>query len=270
MKHQVWKLLLVSLLAVPAVCFAGRFAGQDRHEAEVKLQASTFQDVLNQLFGTSTAGGLLNGNGPFEFRAENVMLTTQQVQDFFAPATPGSKDLAALVAAVEKIPGAEVRIEGFANGTPFELKIEGAEVKLEGLVLTQTQFNSLVSELQVAGLREGKIEAVVNGHGVEVKLENGMRQIERVDDRHRHERRDRDEEQAEHEDHGDRDHRDRDRHDIAKAARLDGTVTERMGRPEKAERVERMERVEKIERIERPERPERPEHPERPERPGHH
>jgi len=261
--------LLIALIASALFLYSPKItAGQQvRQEVEVQLQAPTLQDVLNQLFGTPGMPGLLSGNQPFEFRAGNLMLTPQQAQNFFVPVSPTGMDFAALVAAVERLPGAEVKIEGFVNGAPFEFKVEAGEVKFEGLVLTQAQLSSLLDRLlMIPGIREVKIEALVNGQPVEVKIENKAREIEKLKngahaEHARHEARGRDRErqqrermQAEHaEKRGDRARMEQPAR-IDKAGRVG--MTERIRRPERVERVERVERIERPERIERIERPE--------------
>lgn len=239
LQFSSWGLVVLSCLFSLQVVRAD----QDRHRGvEVNLRTATLQDILDQLFGTGTTPGLLNGNQPFELRAENVMLTPQQAQNFFFPTTPATMDFATIVADVEKIPGAELKIEGVLNGAPFELKIERGEVKVEGLVLTQDQLNALVNQLQAtAGVREVKVEALVNGKLVEVKIENGEEKIEHA--RHRGER------------HGRQEARGRDRNDKAEHAH-------------DAEHMRHHDRVERVERVDRHDRPERPERPERMGGPG--
>jgi hypothetical protein len=265
------------LLWISAVLllYPGSIAGQATGQpAEVKLKAVGFQEVLNRLFGTAGMDGLLKGNQPFELRAKDVDLTPQQAEKFL---TPNGMDIAALAAAVQKLPGTEVKIEGLVNGAPFELKVEAGEIKLEGLALTQTQLDSLFDRLQmIQGIREVKIEALVNGQRVEVKLEGNEREIEREGREHHRA------EKARHEGH-DRDHKAEtgERVEVEHEVEREGHErVEHHGRMDKAERVEitdhlrGSEKIERVERmIERPERIEKVEHPEKPERierSGHH
>jgi len=269
------------LLWISAVLllYPGSIAGQATGQpAEVKLKAVGFQEVLNRLFGTAGMDGLLKGNQPFELRAEDVDLTPEQAKNFFTPSN-GMMDIAALAAAVQNLPGTEVKIEGLVDGAPFELKVEAGEIKLEGLALTQRQLDSLFDRLQmIQGIREVKIEALVNGQRVEVKLEGNEREIEREGREHHRA------EKARHEGH-DRDHKAEagERVEVEHEVEREGHErVEHHGRMDKAERVEitdhfrgseKIERVERMEKIERPERIEKVEHPEKPERierSGHH
>lgn len=152
---------------------------------------------------------------------------------------------------------------------PFEAKVEAGQVKIEGLSVTQDQFSALLSNLQAAaGLREFKVEAVVNGKLMEAKFENeGGRIRTRIeasrsgrseDRRHRGEsgtsadlNSDRARDRGRDLDHSLRG-RDRAEHE---RERIEGT--QRPERIERSGRVERIERTERQDRIERSQRPER-------------
>src|SRR6266496_3214215 len=165
--------LVLTLIASPHVW------SQSQSSDEINLQGSTLPQIQDRLFGP---GGLLSPSGPREVHVRGVVLTPQQAQTFFLGT--GSRDFTALVTAIEQAPGRPVRLQGVvetpaAGGTvsrvPFEAKVAGREVKIEGLSLTQAQFDSLVSSLQgVSGLREFKVEAMVDGKRVEAKFENGV------------------------------------------------------------------------------------------------
>ena len=295
MKHrQKFQLLSLSavviLLLYPPVLWS-----QSLRPAEVNLRGANLAEVQDRLSGPN---GLLNQNQPFELKAQNVVLTPRQAQDFFAPAsgaqTPTSgTDFATLVGKIQQLPGTEVRIRGVveAPGTagtvqriPFDAKIEAGEVKIKGLSLTQAQFDSLVSRLQAtAGTRELKVEALVDGRRVETKFENeGGKLRTKVETRGREEERrhrgehgtsatinnDRATDQGKDFDHEVRG-RDRavlERERVERRERGERPEREGVERREKVDRVERPERVDRAERPERVERPERPERLERPER----
>jgi hypothetical protein len=145
---------------------------------DVKLNGPDLQTVLDQLFGTPTSTGLLDGTKHFELRAENVVVTPQQADMFFVPSSTNPQDISDLIAKAEAIKGAELKISGSIDGAPFDLKLEGKEVKAEGLVLTQTEFDALIAQLKTtAGLREAKIEATVDGQLKIAKLENMAGQV---------------------------------------------------------------------------------------------
>ncbi len=269
MRRKQASTLLLWISAV-LLLYPGGIAGQTTPQlAEVKLKAVGFQEVLNRLFGTTGMPGLLNGTQPFEFRAEDLDLNAQQTGNFFTASN--GMDIAALAAAVQKLPGTELKIEGLANGVPFELKVEAGEIKLEGLNLTQTQLDSLFNRLQmIQGIREVKLEALVDGQRVEVKLEGNEREIEREGREHHRA------EKARHEGH-DRDHKAEAgerlevEHEVEREGHERVEMTDHVRGSEKIERVEtRVERIEKIEHPERIEKIEHPEKPERIERSGHH
>jgi len=216
---------------------------------EVKLEGPDFQVVLDQLFGSTTSDGLLQGTKSFELRAENVILTPQQADMFFVPSSTNTRDISDLIAKAEAIKGTELKISGSIDGGPFDLKLSGKQVKAEGLILTQAEFDTLISQLQITpGLHEAKIEANVDGQLKVAKLENipGRVKIEN------------------------RDFHGKDSHPVSHVEPLsdkskDDTrpaLSERSDhdvRPEKLEKIERPEKVEKIERPDKVERIERPE-----------
>lgn len=216
---------------------------------DVKLDGPTLQELVDQLFGTATTDGLLDGTQHFEFRAENVVLTEAQAALFFAPSPTNPADLTDLIAAAEGIKGANLRIEGTLDGDPFELKIAGKEVKAEGLVLTQAEFDALIAELKgIAGLKQVKIEATVDGKLLVLKMENTPGRV-RIED---HSVRGKD---AHLESASRGPGSDKGKPDARLTSSTRGERPERLEkieRPEKLERIERPERLEKIERIERP------------------
>jgi hypothetical protein len=203
---------------------------------QVKLEGVPFQQVLDQLFGTTANAGLLAGKQRFELRAEDVTLTSDQARNFLVPSSANNADIADLVSAARQIRGAQVKIEGLADGTPFEFKLAGREVKLEGLNLTQAELDSLVQQLKgITELREVKIESLVDGKPMEVKIENRAGRV-KVEDREGQ-------------------NHDRERHDKEALHDADDDhvrehASTRIERPEKNEKIER---VDKVERIERPE-----------------
>jgi hypothetical protein len=248
--------LFAVLVGIGAILISGPASAQvqDTKVQDVKLEGSDFQVVLDQLFGSATSDGLLQGTKRFDLRAENVVLTPQQADMFFVPSSTNPEDISDLIAKAEAIKGTELKISGSIDGAPFDLKLSGKEVKAEGLVLTQAEFDALISQLQATtGLHEAKIEANVDGQLKVAKLENipGRVKIEN------------------------RDFHGKDPHpaphvepltDKSKSdARL--SVTDRTDHPEKVEKVERPEKVEKIERPEKIERVERPDKVDRIERP---
>ena len=248
--------LLVGIIAIP---MSGHVNAQvqDTKPQDIKLEGPDFQAVLDQLFGTSSSDGLLQGTTRFELRAENVVITPQQADMFFNASTTNSEDISDLIAKAEAIKGTELKISGTIDGKPFDLKMEGKEVKAEGLVLTQVEFDALIAQLKATtGLREAKIEATVDGQMKIAKLENMAGHV-KIENRDLHGKDRHPETHVEvHTDKSKSDVRssfsDRSEHDV---------------RPEKIEKVERPEKVEKIERPEKIERVERPDKTERVERP---
>jgi len=210
---------------------------------EVKLDGVPFQQVLDRLFGTASTPGLLGANQRFELRAGDVTLTREQEQSFFVPSAANTADIADLVTAAEQVRG-RVKIEGLVDGAPFELKVSGREVKLEGLNLTQAQLDSLVGQLKgISGLREAKIESIVDGRRMEIKIENRAG-VMKVEDRERHSG-------AAHVHEADDDHGQR-----ASNQNRGPERSASLERPEKIEKLEKNERVDRVEKLERIERPE--------------
>jgi hypothetical protein len=115
---------------------------------------------------------------------------------------------------------------------------------LEGLNLTQAQMDSLVGQLKgISGLREAKIESIVDGRLMEVKIENRAG-VMKVEDRERHNA-------AAHVHEADDDHERR-----ASSQNRGPGGSASFERPEKIEKLEKNERVERVEKVERIERPE--------------
>ena len=246
---------MVFAFAILMTVAPGKAQAQD-----VRLDGSDLQVVLDQLFGTTDADGLLEGTRPFQLHADNVVMTEAQASMFFSPTAENPADISDLILKAEAIKGAELKIEGSMAGEPFELKLSGKQAKIEGLVLTQAEFDALVAELRASpGLHEAKIEATVDGELLVAKLQNVPGRVK-----------------IEH--HG---FTDEGPHPVplgdAKSGKRTSDVRmalvdrdkglERSGRPEKLERVERPERVEKMERPEKIERVERPVKIEKIERP---
>ena len=227
---------------------------QDVKPQDVKLESPDFQVVLDQLFGSSSSDGLLQGTTRFELHAENVVLTPQQADLFFVPSSTNSQDISDLIAKAEAIKGTELKISGSIDGAPFDLKLSGKQVKAEGLVLTQAEFDALIAQLQATtGLHEAKIEAYVDGQLKVAKLENipGRVKIENRDV------------------HGKESHPVPHVEPLTDKGKSDArlSVTDRAEHTEKVEKVERPDKVEKIERPEKIERVERPDKVDRIERP---
>jgi hypothetical protein len=254
---------------------------ETEHEAtQIELEGVPFQQVLDQLFGTSETTGLLNGEGPFVLRAEDIVLTSEQAQNFFSPTSPSEADFVALITAAEELRGKQIRIEGLVDGEPFEFMLSGRQIKLEGISLTQAELDALVADLQaIPGLHEAKIEATLDGELTVVKLQNvpGRVKIEvrdhdedlddDIEEIHESENRGRGSENHERSEHaelaeGNREHAS-EHTELAEGNREHGSIerTERMEKVDKVERVERTERPEMHERVERTERIERIERP---------
>lgn len=292
------------LLLAAFVIYPSTLSAQSIEPAiEVDLRGVNFTAVTDRLFGT---GGLLNQNQPFELKAENVVLTPAQVQSFFFQAvSPGGSgagttvtggfvpaDFATFVEKVQQLPGTEIKLKGFIevpgnmgviDRRPFEAKVEKGEVKIEGVPLTQDQLNSLFSRLRgIAGLREVKIESLVNGQLMEAKFEReGSRVQIKVEPKEGLaarlgggvERRGKGQEGTSASINNERardmgkdlDHSIRGR-ERASLERERGTRSERIERIERGEKIERPERAERAERAERVERPGRIERVEKPER----
>jgi len=220
---------------------------------EVVLENPDFQVVLDQLFGSTTSDGLLQGTKHFELRAENVVMTPEQADMFFIPSSTNPADISDLIAKAETIKGAELKISGSVDGAPFDLKLSGKQVKAEGLVLTQAEFDALIAQLQATtGLHEAKIEATVDGQLKVAKLENVAGRV-KIENRDLHGKEPRPVPHVE---------------PLSGTGKPDaGGISDHTARPEKIEKVGRPEKIEKIERPEKIERVERPEKVERIERP---
>lgn len=184
-------------------------------KTSLTLNNPDWQTVVDSLFGTLENDGLLEGKGPFQLRAEGITLTSTQAEFFTAIDSPQS--LSALIEAAESLRG-NIRMEGTIDGEPFELKLAGRELKIEGLNLTEAQREALVAELSgISGLKEMKIQAVVDGRMTVTKYQGGHEKLE-IRDRVRPNR-------------------------------------ERLDRPQKPEIArERVERPARMEKTERPER----------------
>jgi hypothetical protein len=270
MKRTQSTILLWSLVA--ALVFFPRLGpGQDAPETpemeietdpeaiKVDLEGVLFQQVLDQLFGTPETAGLLSGEQPFVFHAEDIVLTPEEFESFFGSDPASTTSFAALVAGFEEMRGGNVMIEGSVEGSPFEFKIAGRQLKLEGINLTQAELDALVASLQsLPGLHEAKIEATVDGQPVDIHLQNRAGNL-RIEDRVRHE-----EDDTEVEDSPERENRGRgsEQHEQAEMRRHD--LEHRADRSERIERTEARpdhgpERVERVEMTEHPDRIERPE-----------
>jgi hypothetical protein len=145
----------------------------------VILKEPTWQAVLDKLFGTPESG-LLDGKKAFDFRAEDVKLTTDQSAGFFTFSTASAANLAALIEAAEALHG-QIRMEGTIDGKPFEFKLAGREIKIEGLNLTAAERERLSNELRgISGLREAKIDALVDGKATTIVIAGGKERISLV------------------------------------------------------------------------------------------
>lgn len=208
---------------------------------EFRSSSESLQEVL-----TDTAG-LLSRDEPFEFKAEKLVISSEQVQEFLSSSS-GNISLGSLASAIRDLPGTELKFAGLIDGSPFEAKFEPGEIKLEGLQLSQDQFNALVDQLKsIPGVHEAKAEVVVDGKPVEVKVENGISRV-RAEDRTGDDRR----------------HRNRGRENSGRDDSLerhgrhhDGDRLERNDRMERHDRSGRGDRIERVERVEDSERPER-------------
>jgi hypothetical protein len=245
--------LIVPVIAVGTMLICGPVNAQEVKSQGVVLENPDFQVVLDQLFGSATSDGLLQGTKHFELRAENVVMTPEQADMFFIPSSTNSADISDLIAKAETIKGAELKISGSVDGAPFDLKLSGKQVKAEGLVLTQAEFDTLIAQLQATtGLHEAKIEATVDGQLKVAKLENVAGRV-KIENRDLHGKEPRPVPHVE---------------PLSDAGKAEARgVSDHSVRPEKIEKVERPEKIEKIERPEKIERVERPEKVERIERP---
>ena len=226
MKNRHFSAVAFALILASGLVLPGSTAAAQ----EIKVEDVSFQTLIGQLFGTTEAPGLLDGTSEFHLHAENITMTTEEADAFFVPTAENTSDLVDLITAAEGIRGAELKLEGLLDGEPFEFKLSGKQIKLEGIVLTDAELDTLIQELQgISGLREAKIEAIVDGEMVVVKLENkpGRVKIEGRNGPHVSSRQGRDA-------------------GVELANRVERS--ERPERPEKAEKIERLERLERIER----------------------
>jgi hypothetical protein len=156
-------MLICSLLAFP-----GSSSAQD-----VKLEEVAFQELLDRLFGTPLEPGLLDGDKAFQLHAKDVTLTSEEALKFFVPTEASEVDFADLISESKQIRGAELKISGLIDGEPFELKVSGKQLKADGLMLTQGELDGLIEELQgISTLHEAKLQVMVDGSLMEVKLQN--------------------------------------------------------------------------------------------------
>lgn len=218
----------------------------------VKLDGPDMQVVLDQLFGTPTSDGLLEGTKPFELHVENVVLTPEQAAMFFVPSPTNPSDISDLILKAEGIKGSELKISGSLEGETFDLKLSGKQVKIDGLVMTQAEFDALVAELKATpGLREAKIEATVDGQLKVAKLENMAGRV-KIENRDLHGK---DPHPATHVE----PLSDKGKSDAHLALTGRTERDDKAGHPEKIERIERPEAIERVERPEKVEKIERPE-----------
>ena len=140
-------------------------------QSEVKLDAPTFDAVVDQLFGAPD-GGLLDGSKSFQLHVKNMELTAVQSADFFSATS--TENLATLVAGTETLHGV-VHIRGEIDGEDFELKISGRQLKLDGITLTAAQRDALIASLrEVDGLKQIKINAIVDGEKTTIRLQGNL------------------------------------------------------------------------------------------------
>ncbi|HET9130888.1 MAG TPA: hypothetical protein VFO86_08075 [Terriglobia bacterium] len=227
---------------------------QDVKTQDIKLDSPEFQALIDQLFGTTSSTGLLQGTQRFDLQVRNLALTSAQADMFFTASTTSTQDISDLIAKAEAIKGSEVNISGSIDGKPFDLRMEGKQVKADGLVLTQAEFDALIAQLQATtGLHEAKIEATVDGQLKIAKLENVPGKV-KIENRDLHGK------DAPHVEH----HSEKGNSDV-RSSFTDKSSHD--ARPEKIDKIDRPEKVEKIERPEKIERVERPDKTERIERP---
>lgn len=219
---------------------------------KIDLEEPSFQEVLEQLFGTMETSGLLEGDNPIVLHASDVTLTLEEAQDFFTPESPSDQDFAALIEAFEELKGGNIRIEGLlvdplVVDSPFAFMIAGRQIKLDGLILTPEELDALVASLEeLPGLHEAKIDAIVDGEPVSVKLQIKAEQVRNQGSNLGSEAEVLETSGTENQ--GRRGNR-VERIEAATSNRGLERV-ERMERPEKPEKVERLERIERIERPE--------------------
>ena len=138
---------------------------------KVKLENVAFHEVLDRLFGTE----LLDGKARFRFVADGVVLNSDQIARFFVSADESASDFADLMTGQTR--GEELRIRSLLADEPFEFKLSGSQITLDGVSLTQAQLDALVEELRgISELHEARIQAIVDGKPLVVKLENAASQ----------------------------------------------------------------------------------------------
>jgi hypothetical protein len=174
-------LVLGTLMMVPPTTVysqdkqAAQATAKSQTVVKVELDKPGWQSVLDRLFGTPESG-LLDGTAAFNFRAEDLRLTSDQSAAFFT-STSSAADLADLIAGATALKG-QVRMEGTIDGTPFELKLAGRELKIEGIAMTSIQRDALMAELKgISGLHEAKIEGLVDGRANTIHLAGGKERI---------------------------------------------------------------------------------------------
>jgi hypothetical protein len=157
--------------------FAGSGGAQASTDApvtthsEIKLDGPTLDVVVNQLFGTPD-GGLLDGTKSFQLQVKNLELTPEQASNFLSTTSP--ENLTSLVAGTETLHGV-VHLRGEIDGQDFELKISGRQLKLDGITLTAAQRDALIASLrEVDGLKEVKINAIVDGEKTTIRLQGNL------------------------------------------------------------------------------------------------
>jgi hypothetical protein len=148
-------------------------------QGAVTLKEPSWQTVIDKLFGAPD-NGLLDGKKAFEFRAQHLSLTADQSAAFFNSTSTSSQDLKSLIDAAIALHG-QVRMDGTIDGRPFDLKLAGRELKLEGITLTAAQRESLMTSLRsISGLREMKINALVDGKETMIIVAGGKERISLV------------------------------------------------------------------------------------------
>jgi hypothetical protein len=180
----VWLVLILTVVALPS---SGALAEDRPPRADVSANAQTdetlklnmdapdWQTVLDRLFGTPDTG-LLDGTRAFQFRAEDLTLTSAQADLFTSLDSP--QNLSTLIEAAIAS-HSMIRLEGAIDGQPFELKLAGRELKIEGLTLTSAQREALIAELSgIEGLREMKVQALVDGQNTVTKFQGGHEKFE--------------------------------------------------------------------------------------------
>ena len=231
------------VLIVPAPSAYGQTAearASSESQTTINMTGASWQAVLDRLFGTPDHG-ILDGKTTFQFKAEDLKLTSEQSAAFFSHSSTSTRDLAALIEAATALHG-QLRLDGTIDGKPFDLKLAGRELKLDGItLLTNAQREALVNELRgIPGLKEMKINALVDGKETMIVVAGGKERISLVrgerPENGRREGEGREKEKAEIEHRGDVNHR----VEVDRGVRVDT-------------RIEREDRV-KV-RIERPELP---------------